>query len=323
MKYPVLGEWIKFEKINEDSYLVDNYAFDDVFELPAEYVEFALKLDGKTDPHKVDSRYSRRQVREILSTLETFQVIRDKRFLSKSIFSVMVTLWRPRMSDGLRTFSYIINSLLMISWLPVLLLSGYHFTEVLPDMSSDGIILGTIAGLLLGVFMHEMGHMLASLAYGGTVYEVGAMMWFLLPGAYVLLDERNIKNRMQRAQIYAAGVEMNFLISGISIFLGTELEEWSGFFFIIAINNIIMGCLNLVFVNGFDGAAVMGELLGINRLGNTAKEVLKSRRKKRTLKKNGLVGKATLATCYLVRLMQIAFPLVMILNVLEVISWLK
>ena len=64
------------------------------------------------------------------------------------------------------------------------------------DLSADYITIGSIFGLLVGIFLHELGHMFACIAYGGEVFEVGVMLQFFLPGAYVLMNKNRIKNRL-------------------------------------------------------------------------------------------------------------------------------
>ena len=263
MGYPILADWIRLERKPGTEWVVYNTLLDDFFFISDACGELALRLDGKTDPYKINPELRRREVRELLSVLEERGMIRDKWFFSKSVFNLMITLWRPKITDSFRVFAYISNHLLMAFWLPAMIFGAYRFIEVLPDIRWESAVFGGIIGLVIGAFMHEMGHMLACISYGGHCYELGLMLWCFIPGAYVILDENRIKSRMRKAQIYAAGVEMNFLLSGISIILSTFFEDLSGFFLGMAINNLFMGFINLIFVNGFDGAAIIGQLLGV------------------------------------------------------------
>lgn len=93
------------------------------------------------------------------------------------------------------------------------------------------MIAGSVVGMLIGLVMHELGHMFACLTYGGRVFKVGVMLQFLLmPGAYVLMNESNIKKRMKRVQVSAAGIEMNLILTAIFLFLSARFEVLSGFF---------------------------------------------------------------------------------------------
>lgn len=320
MGYPVLADWIRFKRISEDKYLIIDLLNDETIETDAATVRFASQLDGKRSPYEIGRQMQGIDVGLLLDELETERVIRDKRFLFKHFLYLLVTVWRPRVTTGLRLFAFFVNGVLLVSWLPLLLFSVYYAVNNLYDLSSDYIVLGTVAGLAVGIAMHELGHMFACLAYGGRVFEVGVMLQFLLPGAYVLLNSSAVKKRMRRIQISAAGVEMNFVLTAVFLLLTVSFADLSGFFLGAAIQNAFLGFINLTFINGFDGMAIMSELLGTDELIDKAKSVIKNKRKRNSLLNDGVSGQATVAVCYALKVIQVALPLIFVLNIAGVIT---
>ncbi|MBQ2963196.1 MAG: hypothetical protein IJE14_00915 [Clostridia bacterium] len=320
MGYPVLADWIRFKRISEDKYLIIDLLNDETIETDAATVRFASQLDGKRSPYEIGRQMQGIDVGLLLDELETERVIRDKRFLFKHFLYLLVTVWRPRVTTGLRLFAFFVNGVLLVSWLPLLLFSVYYAVNNLYDLSSDYIVLGTVVGLAVGIAMHELGHMFACLAYGGRVFEVGVMLQFLLPGAYVLLNSSAVKKRMRRIQISAAGVEMNFVLTAVFLLLTVSFADLSGFFLGAAIQNAFLGFINLTFINGFDGMAIMSELLGTDELIDKAKSVIKNKRKRNRLLNDGVSGQATVAVCYALKVIQVALPLIFVLNIAGVIT---
>lgn len=320
MGYPVLADWIRFKRISEDEYLIIDLLYDQKIETDADTVWFARQLDGKRNPYEIGRQRPGLDVSLLLDELEAEHIIRDKRFLSKFFLYLLVTVWKPRVTTGLRLLAFFVNGLLLVSWLPLLAFSIYFAVNNLYNLSGDYIVLGTFFGLAVGMVMHELGHMFACLAYGGRVFEVGVMLQFLLPGAYVLLNSSNIKKRMRRIQVSAAGVEMNFMLAAVFLILTVPFANLSGFFLGAAIQNAFLGFINLTFVNGFDGMAIMSELLGTDELMDKVKSIIKSKRKRNRLLNDGVSGKATVVACYALKAIQVALPLIIALNIVGVIS---
>lgn len=320
MSYPITANWIRFKRVSDDKYKIINLLYDEEIITDAYTVWFARQLNGKRNPYLIDKYKSKENVDLLLGELEAENVIRDKRFFLKFFLFLLVTIWRPKITDNFRIVSFVINGLLLISFLPLLAFSIFYFLYNTYDINF--MIVGSIAGMLIGLVMHELGHMFACLAYGGRVFEVGVMLQFLLmPGAYVLMNESNIKKRMRRVQVSAAGIETNLLLTAIFLFLSARFEYLSGLFLGAAIQNVFLALLNLTFVDGFDGMTIMSELLGVECIVSKAKRITKSRYKRKKLEKDGISGKATIVVSYVLRGIQIALPLVFALNIMGVISW--
>ena len=319
IKRPIVANWIRFEQIGEDEFLVRDLLFDEEDDEPiileSEIVWFAKQLDGKTDPHVFDDELSRGTVNLYLHILDAAGVIRDKIFFSKRIFDLMITLWQPKVTTKVRMVSLLLNTLLMISFLPVFLLSVNQLILNIGNIGFDYWIGGFIFGIVSGTFLHEMGHLWACLGYGGQAFEVGLLFMFFLPGAYVLIKDDRIKKRMRRVQVSAAGVEMNILLAGILILFASKNSSLSGFFLGAAIQNLLMALTNMTFVNGFNRMVKIGELMGDKALYFKAKNVLKNHEYRKHLEKQGLKGQAIIVVSYILGVLQLTLPLLYLLNI--------
>ena len=321
MSYPILANWIRFKKVSDDEYLVIDQLNDKKIKVEAYTVWFVSQLDGKTDPYSIDRRLTKRQVDLFMERLEEKEIVRDRRFLSKSIFYLLFTVWRPRVTPMLRMVSRIINKVIACSWLPAFAFAIYYYFTNSFDLVTDYIFLGSIVGMLVGIVLHELGHMFAGLGYGAGVFEIGVMLQLVMPGAYVLMNNSKVKGRMKRIQISAAGIEMNLLLAALSLILSANIPLLSGFFLGAAIQNVFLALLNLTFINGLDGTTIISELLGVEDLVEKAKSVTKSSWRRKLLRRKGVLGNVIIASCYAIRVVQLAMPLVLVINVLGVISW--
>lgn len=326
MKKLYLARWAVFKKNTFGDLMVINTTTNKTKFVSREEIRFLRLMDGKTDPFEIDSVLSADMREDLIERMYYHGILREKRFAEKSLFNCLLTLWEPENTVDLRVNSYIINKLLCFTWLPVLLLGGFFFsrTILLSDFRFGAFIAGNIFGLAAGLFLHEMGHMFACLAYKGKVYEVGVMTMFsVIPGAYVIMATGSIKNRLQRIQISAAGIEMNFLLSGIGLFFCGLTNALSNFVLGFVITNLFIGMLNLVFVRGFDGTAIMSELLGVEDVAGKAADITGSHLMRKLLIKNyGMTGRATVFLCFVIRFFQLALPVLIIINISEVIRWL-
>ncbi len=321
MKYPTLANWIRFKRISEDEYEIVDLLHDKKIKSDAYTVWFVRQLNGKRNPYRIDKNKSKEDIDSLLDKFVTKEIIRDRRFLSKNILQTLITVWKPCITPNLRLFSFIINFLMLISFIPLILFSVVYFFLCVNDISMDYIIFGSISGLLVGLALHELGHMVACLAYGGRIFEVGIGLNFFLPCAYVLMNETPIKKRMRKAQVSAAGIEANLILASICLILATHIESLSGFLLGAAIQNIFLAFLNLTLIDGFDGMSIMNEILGTECIVEKVKRVTKSKRLKKRLKKDGVSGQATIFACYILRTIQVGLPLVVLLNIVGVITW--
>lgn len=187
-------------------------------------------------------------------------------------------------------------------------------------MSGDGgLWRGYLLGGISGLIFHEMAHAAAGLAYGGKIFEFGVMLHYFLPGAYVCIDHDEVKNRFQRVQIHAAGIEMNLFLSGLFMCLSC-LEWFNGWTLLYAsIYNLVIAVLNSLLIDGLDGMNIFSALLGVEDFVGKSKRLVKSRRKRRKLREKGISGYAVIAVCYFIAIFQMAVPIILFVNIVSLI----
>lgn len=323
MSYPMLVNWVDVRIVNKDKVVFKNRLFGNSHTLDIYTAWFAGQLDGKRNPYKIDRRLSNEDVDELLYELDDMDLLRERRVLLKTFAEIYLTVWIPHITSALRVLAHIVNSLLIVSWLPMLIISNFVFWNNIMYFSDEYMYIGIIIGIIIGMIFHEFGHMCAGLDYGGNIFELGVFVKYLLPGAYVFMDTSNIKSQLKKVQIDAAGVEMNFLLAGIFLLLSLCSETLSGLCVGISYANIFLSAINLMFIDGLDGIAIIGELLGVESLVDKSRKIIKCKRKKRKIAKNGLslIGKVYIAVCYIINIIQLALPIIIVDSILEMISW--
>lgn len=321
MVYPMFANYVRFKRISEDYYEVYDCVTEKTYKLDLRTASFARKLNGKRNPYRIDKRLSRDEVDDILETLENYDLIRDKRFLFKSISLLAITLWYPKVTKKMRIAAFFLNHLLLFSWLPLLIIGAVLFVKNIDNFQENYLITGFYVGMLLGMMFHECGHAVATLGCGGKFFEMGFLFKWFIPGAYVLIDTNRVKSRFYRVQVHAAGVEVNFSLAGIALIFSTCIPAFGGLFVGIALNNLILALLNLTFVDGLDGAHIICELLcgNIDFIDN-AKKIIRSQWIRNKHRRKGINGSATIVVSYLIIGLQILLPLLYIFQIVQVIS---
>lgn len=321
MGYPQLVNWAKIRKNENGSYSIKDFIYGDEYKISKDEARFMIQLNGKTDPYAINSSLTENDISEVLEVLDGLGFLREGRFISKSLFEIIYTLWIPHITKKFRIAAKIINALLRVLWLPVPVISLIMLPNAAINDDFFQFMSGLVFGTMAGMVLHEFGHMFACLAYGGRVFEAGVILKWLMPGAYVMIDTSPIKVRMQRIQVDAAGIEMNILLAGIFGIIACCLYEYGSFFAAAAINNLVLGLMNLMLISNLDGMNIMGELLGIEGFVEKAKKALKSRKFRKTLARKGASGKATVTACVVICIAQIALPIIIAINILGVFGW--
>lgn len=320
-EYPMCCDWLVFHKNNDDSYVVEDCLNKRREILSSQAVSFLRKLNGLRNPYSIDHNMDRVAVDKLLLRLKSSGFIRTSRFVSKNLISVMYTTMFFHKSKRAVRIAKKLNIVLLLGFLPVFLIGTFTYVRF-GDSDWDYFTAGIYSGLLIGMVLHEAGHAISGIAYGARVFEAGVMFRFLLPGAYVLMDDRPVKSSLHLVQIYAAGVEMNLFVSGIAFLFAVFAEDINGFFLGIAIQNILMAALNVIFIWGLDGEKIMSVLFGRRDFVEMAASVILQRDKRKTLWAKGFTGKAATVASACICFLQIVFPVVLLMNVVGVVSWI-
>ena len=259
MQYPMFKSYLETETDENGDLIVTDDFQGQSYTVPQAFYSFAVQLTGDRDPDTIPG-YTAQERRRMLRQLKQAKLVRQTRVLEKHFGSVYYTLLYGRLNERLEGIAKPWNFLLSVLFLPMLLIGLFCYLK--SDVTFEGSMWGGIfIGFLTGGALHEFSHGAACVAYGGTLHEIGVMVQNFLPGAYVLIKPKEIRGRLKRVQLYAAGVEMNFLLGGVYFLLASVLP-FDGFFFAAGYQNVFLGVLNLCFITVLDGSRIIGELIG-------------------------------------------------------------
>lgn len=336
MKYPFFSNWIAYKRIpGQDAYYVKDFVLDTKSIISSEMMAFAKKLDGKTDPYSIRGKRSLSETRKLIEELDHMGVIRkDHGVLSDGDGFYMRTLMRTRNTKSKRALSKILNAILVVAFVPILVSGilvflhadefGYCELSMLGKIVYDHPVICVwifnIFSLICGGAIHEVCHGIACRAYGGRVFEYGAMI-NILPGFYTLMDESKLQSRLKKIQILAAGVEGNLFFAGCLLLLTGVLPELKFIFSVGALINIIMTFINMLAIDGTDGMKILLLLIGMESKDiDDIKCMTKGKNKREILAKDGYYGVTKLTACHMIIWLQRIYPIVVLLDVIAVIG---
>lgn len=324
MDYSRKNHYLKFKSIDDDWVYIEDFLTGETWEVRREIADFLRALNGKTDPYNINEEFSQEFVDELLDDFdEEGWLYSGQRLMSGGIGTALFTLWIPDVKIWHRIVAKIWNSLLMLLCLPVFIIGVSILVRGdFPHVDHDtNLGLCYLVGLVPGLMLHELSHAAACLSdVRGNVFEFGIMIRYFLPGAYVVLDSEKIRNRFKKAQIFAAGIEMNLLLAGI--FLILLKFGWLDCTLLIyaALLNGILAAFNLALIGPLDGMKIFSELLGVENIVDKAKKLIFDNEAKKILRKRGINGRAAIASCYIIVGFQLLLPLVLILNVISIMG---
>lgn len=268
-RYPMVKPWLEYHRVSDGEYEIENEIVpgeidEEPLRLPDYFVDFMQKLDGNTNPYKIDPSIDKRTIRAYLRFLSKKGYLRDRvrnRDVGRLAFSVVKFDGEPKQSKT----AVLLNSFLALSWIPILVCGIVLGVKAWNnyDVFGDTYMIGLLFGLLIGLSLHEAGHAIAAKAYGAPVYEIGIRI-SLIPAAYTLMKETAVKNRLKRTHVYAAGVEANFLLAGLFFAAAYFIPGYGirTFFFYAGLENILLGVSNFCFFLPLDGFKMITTLLG-------------------------------------------------------------
>ncbi|MBQ3291218.1 MAG: hypothetical protein IJH43_02425 [Mogibacterium sp.] len=266
---------------------------------------FLSQLDGTRNPLEIGEElgWSDRKTAEVLVDMLSDGIVRDSRVLkvggdgSSNLF--MFTLWTPKWMKppkALRYFSMTVLSMIFILFIPAII-AGTVLCIMDPVTSEDFHFSLMILTSILSIFLHEMGHLMAGVTFGANIYEAG-----LFPGgAYVMIDDQRLPGKLQRAEISAAGIEVNLLIAGICMIIASTMNNRDAW--IMAIANLCLAITNFAPISGADGNELLGALMGFDPA-EAANKVCRNQNVKEKLYTEEY-GLRVVASCYLIRVSQV------------------
>ena len=179
--------------------------------------------------------------------------------------------------------------------------------------------LGILIGVVVGVLFHELNHAIACCAFDGPVMEFG-LTFRGFPAAYTMMDESRL-SRCGQLITYLAGVQANFMIAAISIYLYYHIGAFPSIFVAVALVNLELALVNLLFMEGLDGSNAISILLGVSDIYEKCREnLLKSGMKT----ESGSVSESekTMVCMYRIfSLSKLIYPLLILFNLCVAGGW--
>ena len=123
--------------------------------------------------------------------------------------------------------------------------------------------------------LHELGHGLSCVHFGGECPELGVMILVLAPCLYCdVSDAWLLAHRRRRIAVVAAGVAVEVVLASAALWLWWLAEP--GLFRTLCLNVAVVGSVSTVLFNGnpllrYDGYFVLADLLEIPNLAETSK----------------------------------------------------
>ena len=324
-KYPCCANWVELKR-TEDGIIAKNYLNAEEIELSDREAEYLTRLNGNRHQYRMKG-FSVDECIDYYRFMREYLLVREPgrsmNFDGVKLFTMIIF----NKTGTNSAIPKILNFLLWTSFLPVFIYGLYRILthEIIWGIEEHALLnylLGNIGGIFLGMILHEAAHAFACLSDRyGRVFEAGFMLNGVLPGAYVLLNESEIKSRLKRAQINLAGVEMNLLLSGILMILmtsGSFFGEWINAMLYAVIQNVFLALINLTFAEGLDGEHTISTLLGgsvVDAAKANLSILFNRKRRKRYFAKHGICGVANMCTSVAILGFQLIVPLLIVADI--------
>lgn len=158
--------------------------------------------------------------------------------------------------------------------LPALVLAGQNW-KVLTNGLSDRVLSSSNLLVMAFVFpvvklLHELGHAVATKAWGGKVHEMGLMFLVFAPAPYVDASSSSaFPSKYQRAVVAAAGMMTELLLAAIAMYVWLMTEP--GIVRAVAFNTMFIAGVSTLIVNGnpllrYDGYYIFSDLIEMPNL---------------------------------------------------------
>lgn len=255
--YPVVKIGVSFdcyldEHTGEIRYIVEN-AKGKQFDVTKKVYYALLKADG-TRPLDLQDGGAK-----LLPDLKRYGLVSTSRFSREAgLFNRFILCpFRNKTRKPLR-FLQVFNSLIPLLALAFFAWGRYLQPDKIPAEGFRFNLLPYLVLVVFSLFMHEVGHLLVSLSYGGHIGDLGVLLIGVIPvGAYVSCNEYSLPERSQKIRFFLGGVMMNFLMAAVFYVLSMLIPEWHLQLYTTFIFNLIMIVVNLFPVRGLDGERLL------------------------------------------------------------------
>ncbi len=244
--YPVLKEGVsigtfQYEGSDAIHYYIEN-ADGNEFEISYRLWDALLKADSTRPLNLPDNG------RRILPKLKRHGLVRTSRFVpDDGLFNrfILFSIGNRLQTKGL-VFRALNAALPTVSILTFAI--GVYVTTLEGAESGYNFSWWLYYGLIvLSLALHELGHLVAGVAYGYKISDIGILLLGIIPfEAYVAHENKVDVTKAEKIQFALAGVEANLLMAGICLLLAMQSYQWSRTLFYVANVNVILACVNLL-----------------------------------------------------------------------------
>ncbi len=316
MKYPRKSPYLIYKKTEHNDYRIENYLSYDVYRITNKTAAFLKCLDGRHNPYELLPDCSRSDVQKILREFKAYHLLAPKKNLIVfGVGSFMYPLIYCYPGKWKKLVAIICNFLLMALFFPTFILGlclGKSSIIHIYAQSKIELFVAVLIGAIIGITMHELSHACAGLAYGAHIFEIGVGTKFFIPMGYVLMDPSNVKSRLKRVQIEAAGIEMNLFLCGALMFLKPATFINPFVLKACILVNLSMGILNALPLNGLDGMRILSTLFKKENLLEHAKGIIIDRNKQIRKTSRRAIAIAEIAASYFLVGFQLVLPMLVI-----------
>lgn len=290
--YPVLKEGVsigtfQYEGSGATHYYIEN-ANGEEFEISRRLWDALLKADGTRPLDLPDNG------RRILPKLKRHGLVRTSRFVQDDgLFNRFILFpVGNRLQAGRLVFKALNAALPAVAIL--IFAIGIYVTTSEGEESGYNFNWWLYYGLIaLSLALHELGHLIAGLAYGYNISDTGILLLGIIPlGAYVAHEDKEDAAKAEKIQFALAGVEVNLLIAGVCLLLAMQPYQWSLTMFSVANVNVLLAGINLLPASGLDGESALSAACGIDSIGEVARKWLTNKNRRQKLFRAGLPGYA-------------------------------
>lgn len=233
--------------------------------------------------------------RRLLRTLKRCGVIQTSRFLRGDGFFnqfILFCVGRRKHKQRDRRLCAALNAALPAVSLLVAILGACLLAALGPAGDGGKFSTGLYYSLVfLSATLHEIGHAVSCLAYGGRIYHVGLLLAGVIPiGAYVAHGDMDKAAKSEKIQFSLSGAEMNLLTAGVCFLIAACFPVPSTLVSAGAFNVVTAG-VNLLPAYGLDGETVLSTVCGIQNPGEKAGKWLFRKKYRQKLLRLGAYGR--------------------------------
>jgi putative peptide zinc metalloprotease protein len=226
-----------------------------------------LQCDVSPDAAEVLQRHEKQERRKLLGQLASPLWWRLPLFDPERILSALLPWVRPALSlPGVILWGLTVGA--------ALLLTAVHWTDLTGNLLDRLLSFQNLMVLWL-VFplvkvLHELGHGLATTAYGGEVHDMGVMFLVFSPLPYVDASAASaFASKWQRALVGAAGMMAELFVAALALFVWIAAEP--GLVRAAAYNVFLLAGVSTLLFNAnpllrYDGYYILADLLEIPNL---------------------------------------------------------